>query len=77
MYHVPMSDDLIAHYAGFTIKVALTMHRSGKRWTSSFTLIPGETGMAPGRATRDDENGGGGCGATPARRNLTASLRWK
>jgi len=39
--------------------------------------LAGETGMAPGRATRDDENGGGGCGATPARRNLTASLRWK
>jgi len=30
--------------------------------------------MAPGRATRDDENGGG---ATPSRRSLTASLRWK
>jgi len=29
--------------------------------------------MALGRATRDDENGGG---ATPAR-SLTASLRWK
>lgn len=44
MYHLPMSDNLIAHYAGFTIKVALTSHRSGNRWTSSFTLIPGEGG---------------------------------
>jgi len=34
-----MSDDLIAHYAGFTIKVALTMHRRGDRWTAAFTLI--------------------------------------
>ena len=34
-----MGDDLIEHYDGFTIKVALTKHRSSDRWTGDFTLI--------------------------------------
>jgi hypothetical protein len=32
-------DDLVEHYAGFTIAVALAGHRSGVRWTGDFTVI--------------------------------------
>jgi hypothetical protein len=38
-YHLPMREDLEEHYAGFTIKVTLTKHRTSDRWTGDFTLV--------------------------------------